>query len=117
MKSSRALRVGEILRHALADLFLRTSFYEPGLRNVTLTVTQVQVSSDLRFATVFIVPLGGKNMPQVCQALKRLTPFVRGRLHHIVNLRYIPFLSFKSDHSFDHAHRIETLIKKIHQEE
>ena len=118
MKSSpqRSLRIGEIVRHALCDLFLRTSFYEPELRDVTITVTEVQVSPDLRFATVFIVPLGGKNLESVCLGLKRLAPFFRARLGQAVHLRYIPHLSFKSDHSFDHAHRIEALIQRIHED-
>ena len=75
MKSSRPLRVGEILRHALAGLFLRASFYEPPLKDVTLTVTRVEVSSDLRIATVFVVPFGGQNMDEVCVGLKKFGAF------------------------------------------
>ena len=109
------MRVGEILRHALAALFLRASFYEPPLKDVTLTVTRVEVSSDLRVATVFVVPFGGENMEEVCGALKKLEPFFRSRLNQAVRLRYIPSLRFKGDRSFDHAHRIEQTLKHIHQ--
>ena len=69
----------------------------------------------LPITTVFVVPFGGKNMEEVCVALKKLEPFFRSRLNQAVRLRYIPSLRFKGDRSFDHAHRIEQTLKHIHQ--
>ena len=112
-KTQRHLRVGELLRHVISDLLRFKSFYHPDLRNMNVTVTEVQMSPDLNHATIFILPLGGQNQQTVLSALKQAVPFLRKNLAQQINLRYTPNLLFKNDLTFDTAHRIDTLLKQV----
>lgn len=117
-KTQRHLRVGELLRHILSELLRLKSFYHPDLRDVNITVTEVQMSPDLNHATVFILPLGGQNQNTILAALHKATPFLRKSIAQRVNLRYIPNLLFKNDLTFDTIQRIDTLLKQAqHQQE
>ncbi len=109
--SQRQLRVGEELRHALAWLLERGDIRDPGLQGVTVTVTEVQVSPDLRNATAYIVPLGGADIAPVLAALTRARPFLRRHIATAVRLQYVPNLSFEADTSFDRASRIDSLLR------
>ncbi len=109
--SQRQLRVGEELRHALAALIERGEMRDPELRGVPVTVTMVDVSPDLRSAVAFVVPLGGSDAPRILAALRRAAPWFRGRLADAVRLRYAPELRFALDSSFDHAARIDALLR------
>ena len=109
--SQRQLRVGEQLRHALADLLERGDMRDPVLRAVRITVTAVDVSPDLRNALAFIVPLGGGHADEALAAMRRAAPYFRARLAKAVDLRFAPDLRFEIDHSFDHAGRIEALLR------
>ena len=108
--SQRQLRVGEELRHALASLFERGVLRDPVLAGVSVTVTEVRASPDLRNATVFVIPLGGANSDAVVAALKHAAPFLKREVARLVELKYVPNLSFHADDSFDQADRIDVLL-------
>ncbi len=109
--SQRQLRVGEMLRHALAEILTRGDIRDPDLAGVSVTVTQVKPSPDMRYATVFAEPLGGKNAAQVIAALNRHKNFLRGEMGHKITLKFTPDLRFVEDDSFAEAERIETILK------
>jgi ribosome-binding factor A len=111
--SQRQLRVGEELRHALADVLGRRDMRDPVLREVPVTVTEVRASPDLRRATVYIVRLGGGDSEAVLAALARATPWLRARVARMVQLKYAPDFSFQIDATFDEAQRIETLLRDV----
>lgn len=108
--SQRQLRIGEELRHALAELFQRGDFHDPELAELNVTVTEVRISPDLRNATAFVTPLGGGPMDETLSALRRAAPFLRGQIARVINLRYAPTLSFEADTSFDYAGRIDAIL-------
>lgn len=108
--SQRQLRVGEEIRHALAELFQRGDFRDPELQNLKVTVTEVRVSPDLRAATAFVTPLGGEHMGEALAALKRASVFLRGQIARAINLRFAPTLSFEADTSFDYASHISDIL-------
>ncbi|MBM3643108.1 MAG: 30S ribosome-binding factor RbfA [Alphaproteobacteria bacterium] len=108
----RQLRVGEELRHILADLLERGEMRDPELREATITVTAVDVSPDLRNATVFVMPLGGGDAPRLLSALRRAAPWFRARVGEKAVLRYAPDLRFDLDRSFDEADRIGRLLRR-----
>jgi ribosome-binding factor A len=110
--SQRQLRVGEEIRHALAELFLRGDVRDPGLRGVSLTITEVRVSPDLRNATAFVLPLGGGQAEAALAALARAAPWIRGEVTKRVRLRYSPHIDFRLDRSFDRASRIDELLRR-----
>ena len=110
--SQRRLRVGEELRHALAKILREGERREPALENTSITVTEVRMSSDLRSATAFVIPLAGANSTQVIAALQRCATFLKGLLAHEVPLRHTPNLAFALDRSFDEAERIHQLLAR-----
>jgi ribosome-binding factor A len=109
--SQRQLRVGEELRHVLARLMERGELNDPALAGVSITVTEVRASPDLRNATVYVMPLGGSQVESVVQALGRASPFLRRQVAATVNLRNMPRLTFVADPSFDQAHHLESLLR------
>jgi ribosome-binding factor A len=110
--SQRQLRVGEELRHALAAILARAELRDPALQDVTVTVTEVRVSPDLKNATAFVMPLAGRHTPEVLAGLRRGAGFLRAQLGREVPLRYTPSLAFELDTSFDHASRINDLLHR-----
>jgi len=108
----RQLRVGEEIRHVLAGIFEREAFRDPALMDVRLTVTEVRPSPDLRHARVYVVPLGGGDMPKILEGLKRVKPFLRREVASRVQFRFIPDLIFSADTTFDEAERISRLLHK-----
>ncbi len=113
--SQRQLRVGEELRHILARILERHDFRDPILENANLTVTEVETSPDLRRATVFIVPLGGNiegdaQTEAVLKALNHAAPYIRRQVAGAVRMKFLPAFSFRLDHSFEHAGRIDALL-------
>jgi ribosome-binding factor A len=114
----RQLRVGEEIRHALSEVLARGELRDPDLIDVSLTVSEVRISPDLRNATAFVVPLGGamgdqsRDMAPLLAALRRAAPFLRGRLGRTVKLRNTPALSFQADTSFDEASKIDALLRQ-----
>jgi ribosome-binding factor A len=110
--SQRQLRVGEELRHLLAALLERGEMRDPELRGVSITVTAVDASPDLRNATVFIMPLGGVDEGRVLAAMRRAAPWFRGQVGERAGLRYAPELRFEIDRTFDEADRIGALLRR-----
>jgi ribosome-binding factor A len=109
-RSQRQLRVGEELRHALAAIFLTESFYDPAIKGISITVSEVRVSADLRNATAFVCPLGGKASPEFLDGLQRITPQVRFYLAKKVQMKYLPEIYFKIDTSYEYAQKIDNLL-------
>lgn len=108
--SQRQLRVGELIRHALSDLLARGDLHDPALTKMVITVPEVRMSPDLKLATVFVMPLGGKSVETVVKALAREAPRIRKELARAVTLKYLPDLRFRLDTSFDEATRINELL-------
>jgi ribosome-binding factor A len=108
--SQRPLRVGEAVRHALVEVFARGHIRDPDLADVSLTVSEVRMSPDLRQATAFVLPLGGGDNENMLKALKRAAPYLRGEVARLVDLRHAPELRFIIDTSFDTAGRISTAL-------
>jgi ribosome-binding factor A len=108
--SQRQLRVGESLRHQLADLLLRHHLRDPTLAAAEVTVAEVRVSTDLRHARVFVTELGGGLRPELAAALARAAPLWRGELARRLRLRIAPELVFQADPTFAEATRIERLL-------
>lgn len=109
--SQRMLRVGELVRHALATFFMRDEVEDPALSGVTVTVPEVRVSADLKHASVYVMPLGGAHAAEVAEALNRHQRFIRGAISGELDLKYIPDLNFLVDESFAEADRIEALLR------
>ena len=109
--SQRQLRVGELIRHALADILRRDEVHDPAFDGVVVTVSEVRMTPDLRHATVFIVPLGGAGADAVVAAFERNKRYLRGEIARRVDLRYAPDLHFRFDTSFDQGDRIDALLR------
>jgi ribosome-binding factor A len=111
MRTQRQLRVGEEIRHALAEVLLRGDIPWPkALKSPTVTVTEVKVSPDLKNATVYVMPLGGKNMAETVKAMNDGIGFFRYAVGKAVLLRHVPKLKFVADESFEVAHRIQKIL-------
>jgi ribosome-binding factor A len=108
--SQRQLRVGEGLRHELAELLIRGEVHDPALAEAHITVSEVRVSPDLRQALVFVIELGGELRTEVRDALTRAAPRLRGEVARRLHLKYAPELSFRADTTFGEAARIEALL-------
>ena len=108
--SQRQLRAGELVRHALAEILREETLNDGALEDVSVTVTEVRMSPDLRHALVFVEPLGGVHVRAVVEGLNRAAKFLRGKLARHVELKSIPDLRFVHDESFAEADRMERLI-------
>jgi ribosome-binding factor A len=110
--NQRPLRIGEEIRHALADIFIRGECNSPGLFDVTITISEVRVAPDMKNATAYFMPLAGQNKEEILDALCVAAPEIRHLVSKRVKLRHTPRIHFKLDESFDVAQNIETLLKK-----
>jgi ribosome-binding factor A len=109
--SQRQLRVGELVRHALADILQRGDINDEVIAAHVITVPEVRMSPDLKHATVYVVPLGGKDDKPVVAALERHKRYIKGELaRRIREFRAIPDLRFRPDDRFDEALRIDRLL-------
>jgi ribosome-binding factor A len=109
--SQRQLRVGEIVRHAVAEILANGSVHDPDLEGHIITVPEVRMSPDLKLATVYVMPLGGHDSEKVIAALARNKKFLRGEVARRVNLKFAPDIRFRVDERFDEAERIEKLLR------
>jgi len=109
--SQRQLRVGEAVRHAIADILAHRSVHDPDLEGHIITVPEVRMSADLKLATVYVMPLGGRDTEMVIAALERNKKFLRGAVARRVNLKFAPDVRFRVDERFDEAERIEKLLR------
>jgi ribosome-binding factor A len=109
--SQRQLRAGELMRHALVDILRAQEITDPDMAGVSITLTEVRMSPDLRHATVFVEPLGGgEGARVVVKALNRHHKFLRGRLGHAIDMKFTPELKFLHDETFDEAARISAIF-------
>ena len=109
--SQRQLRVGETVRHAVADILVDGSVHDPDLEGHIITVPEVRMSPDLKLATIYVMPLGGRDAKEVIAAFERNKRYLRGEIAHHVNLKFAPDLRFRVDDRFDEAERIEKLLR------
>ena len=105
------LRVAELIRHTVSELLVRSVIGEPLLEGQAVTIPEVRMSPDLKLATIYIMPLGGKNITGVLAALDRHRKFLRGEIARRINLRFAPDIRFKADRSFDYGAKIDALLK------
>jgi ribosome-binding factor A len=108
--SQRMLRVGEVVRHIVAEALARGSFNDPVLDGHVITVPEVRMTPDLKLATIYVMPLGGKDMKPVLAALERQKKPLRATIAHKANLRFAPDVRFRADESFDKGARIDALL-------
>ena len=110
--SQRQLRVGELIKQSLGQIFLRDEAKVPILETKNITVTEVRMSPDLKNARAYILPLGGKNLDQAVNVLTEFSHLVRKALSKKLDIKFLPQVFFIADKSFDYAEKIEKLIKK-----
>ena len=108
--SQRQLRAGELVRHALVEIFREHEINDPALAGVSVTVAEVRMGPDLRHANVFVEPLGGEHAEEVVKALNKHSKFVRGHLGRMIDMRFTPDLHFRRDDTFNEAERIARLF-------
>jgi ribosome-binding factor A len=108
--SQRQLRVAELIRHAISEMLARGEIHDDVLAAHVVTVPEVRMSPDLRLATIYVMPLGGKDMGAVLAALERHKRYIRGEVAEAVNLKFAPDVRFLADETFEEADRIERLL-------
>jgi len=109
--SQRQLRVGETVRHAVADILAQGIVHDADLEGHIITVPEVRMSPDLKLATIYVMPLGGRDTEIVIAALERSKKFLRGEVARRVNLKFAPDIRIRVDDRFDEAERIEKLLR------
>ena len=109
--TNRQLRVGELVRRCIADILSKNELYEDSLSNVPITVSEVRCSSDLKLATVFVLPLGGQNAKEVVLGLARQKNAIKKILSKTLNLKFVPDLRFLEDLTFDRMDQTNKLLK------
>jgi ribosome-binding factor A len=109
--SQRQLRAGELVRHALVEIMREEDITDAALEGVSVTITEVRMSPDLRHATVFVEPLGGGHAAEVVEGLNRHAKFLRGRLGRMIDMKFTPDLKFLHDESFNEAARMNRLFE------
>jgi ribosome-binding factor A len=109
--SQRQLRVGELVRHAMADMLTRGDVHDPVIEGHLITVPEVRMTADLRFATIYVMPMGGRDAEQVVAAFERHKKFLRAEIAHRINLKFAPDIRFRIDERFAEAERIDRLLR------
>ena len=112
--SQRQLRVGEMIKQSLGQIFLKGEAKVPTLETNNITVTEVRMSPDLKNAKAYVIPLGGKDSDKIVDLLTNFSHIVRKALAKKIHMKFLPKISFISDKSFDYAEKIEKLIKETH---
>lgn len=108
--TQRQLRAGELIRHALVEILREEELADPALAGVSVTITEVRMSPDLRHAVCFVEPLGGGHAPEVVDGLNRVAKFLRGRLGRSIDMKFTPDLKFLHDETFNEATRMNRLF-------
>ena len=109
--SQRVLRVGELIRHALAEMLTRGEIHDPTIEGHMITVPEVRMSPDLRLATIYVMPMGGRDANEVVAAFDKHKKYLRAEIAHRINLKFAPDIRFRVDERFDEAERIERLLR------
>lgn len=110
--SQRQLRVGELIRHAIADVLVRGEIVDDVITRHVVTVPEVRLSPDLKVATVYVMPLGGKDGEAVIKALANNAKYLRGLVARRVTLKFVPQFRFRLDDTFDYASKVDTLLRQ-----
>tara|TARA_B110000438_G_C15625360_1_gene568463 strand:- start:502 stop:870 length:369 start_codon:yes stop_codon:yes gene_type:complete len=110
--SQRQLRVGELIKQSLGQIFLREEAKVPNLLTKNITVTEVRMSPDLKNARAYVIPLGGKDTQNIVSILTQFSYLIRKALSKKIEMKFLPRVSFVGDKSFDYAEKIEKLIEK-----
>ncbi|MGO9007543.1 MAG: 30S ribosome-binding factor RbfA [Beijerinckiaceae bacterium] len=110
--SQRMLRIAELIRHTMSDLLTRGTINDPLLEGRVISVPDVRMSPDLKLATIYILPLGGKDMNEVVAALDQHRKFLRGEIAKRINLKFAPDIRFKADQSFEYGTKIDALFNE-----
>ena len=110
--SQRQLRVGELIKQSLGQIFLRDEAKLPSLETKNITVTEVRMSPDLKNARAYVIPLGGKNTEKAVDILTEFSHLIRKALSKKVDMKFLPNVYFVGDKSFDYAEKIEKLIQE-----
>ncbi|MFM7083533.1 MAG: 30S ribosome-binding factor RbfA [Hyphomicrobium sp.] len=108
--SQRMLRVAELIKHRISELLSRGMIHDNILETHVVTIPEVRISPDLRHATAYVMPLGGKDTTKVLEALRRHKKYIRAEIAHAVNLKFAPDIEFSADETFDEASRISALL-------
>ncbi len=109
--SQRMLRVGELIRHAVAEILNHGTVTDDVLEKQVITVPQVRLSPDLKLATCYVMPLGGKNIAEVLKALEKHKKFLRGEVARMIDMKFTPELRFREDDSFEYGSKIDALLR------
>jgi ribosome-binding factor A len=112
--SQRQLRVGELIRHALAEMLARGEIHDDVLASHVVTISEVRMTADLRLASIYVMPLGGKDVKPVLAALERAKKSIRAEVARSVNLKFAPDVRFLADESFDEVLRIDQALRSPH---
>ena len=110
-KSQRQYKVGELIRKTLVEVFEKVEIRDPDLTNVSITISEVSISPDLKAATVYVMPLGGDGQDSVLSGLRRASSFLRSKIAKIIELRSVPRLDFKIDTAFDNSNNLNKAFK------
>ena len=110
--SQRQLRVGELIKQSLGQIFLKDEAKVPTLITKNITVTEVRMSPDLKNARAYVIPLGGKDTDNTVNVLTEFSHLIRKALSKKIDMKFLPKVSFIGDKSFDYAEKIEKLIQK-----
>ena len=111
--SQRQLRVGEMIKQNLGELFIRDEAKIPSINSKLVTVTEVRMTPDLKTARAYVIPLGGKGISEMVSVLTEYSHLVRKALSKKLDIKFLPKLTFVEDNSFEYAEKIENLIKEI----
>jgi ribosome-binding factor A len=109
--SQRQLRVGELVRHAVAEMLTRGDVHDPVLEGHLITVPEVRMSPDLRLATIYVMPMGGRDAAEVVAAFEKHKKYLRAEIAHRINLKFAPDIRFRADERFAEAERIDALLR------
>ena len=110
--SQRQLRVGELIKQSLGQIFIRNEAKVPSLETKNITVTEVRMSPDLKNAKAYVIPLGGKDTERTVSILTEFSYLIRKVLSKKIDMKFLPKVYFVGDQSFDYAEKIEKLIQK-----
>lgn len=112
--SIRPLRVGEQIRHVLAEMLMRGEIHGDTLDNLFVSISEVRMTPDLRIATVFVKSLGGASDDTVIGILSKNASFLQAAIAKKIRLKYVPKLRFLADESFEQGSRIDSLLRSPH---
>ena len=115
--SQRQLRVGELVKQKVGEIFIRNEAKLPSIDTKIITVTEVRMTPDLKTARIYVIPLGGLGMTEIVRALTEYSHLVRRALSKKLDIKFLPKLTFVEDNSFEYAEKIERLIRKNNKDD